>query len=459
MPPATAGTGRRGRGAATTAGACLPPRGTAAAAAAAATASAVVAAAEGLGKELRGLLSAPGPARADALLARSSSPGIASTLMRLLLRCLGRHTDVDVLGVPSAAQSVDFTEMEALTIIVRLLGTCVGDMSGDAVSFTMDSVKPTSIGVGGEIIDALCSEEATLAVIALLQDRLPAFESGKDPHLRLELLRALRLQLVIAAPLCIGRAAKSARVWWLESEIGYDSHHSTRRLLVDVVSRALRGVAGIKAHMGHRPRLLATCCLWSLVSASPACCSHAVRQGAATLAADVLRIQIRELGPPVEEVLIASCGLLAALGAGPRLHERKLAELNLENDVATLLQRYSPYRGVVTAAVILAAVVARDADAARRLASNKEALADLAAAWERWPAEIQEAWERTTQPLAAWSTICTMNGGHSQTQKFVAGTQLRQLRQLPPVEKDRMSARVHGFTPRRQLDVAVARVR
>merc|ERR1712151_385331 len=152
--------------------------------------------------------------------------------------------------------------------------------------------------------------------------------------------------------------------------------------------------------MGRRPEVAALCCLWSLVSASGACRSYALQQGWYTLAANVLHSNLRDRGPPHEASIIAACGLLAALAAGPRINERTLGQLNVDVDAVMLLQRFLLYQRVVSAAFVLVGVLARDTSVAARLSQNRETVAALEAAMDRWPDPLEVAAGETTQPMA-----------------------------------------------------------
>merc|ERR1712151_1305739 len=68
-------------------------------------------------------------------------------------------------------------------------------------------------------------------------------------------------------------------------------------------------------------------------------------------------------------------------------------------DALVVIQRFLQHRQVVGAAFVLLAVLARDAGAARRLATT-EAASVLAAAKERWPDALSEAVRCSTQPLS-----------------------------------------------------------
>merc|ERR1712151_1229101 len=68
-------------------------------------------------------------------------------------------------------------------------------------------------------------------------------------------------------------------------------------------------------------------------------------------------------------------------------------------DALVVIQRFLQHRQVVGAAFVLLAVLARDAGAARRLATT-EAASVLAAAKERWPDALSGAVRCSTQPLS-----------------------------------------------------------
>jgi len=406
--------------------------------------------------KLRALLRSDVPATltlAETILSSSPPCTGAAVLQELLLS----------LGVSDDAARPAFTEAEALSIIVRLLGTLVGDATGDELdklTFAFPAgpgreieteevanakggtlaaaqrraaglIAPTllAMGSGGAMVDfdssgvaaSLCSERAVLAVIDLIRRRAVDFERGDDPYLRQEALRALRLQLM-PLPLVVGcsptllaeamaagaggvvrhTAVPAGAWWWIEEDIGYVTRGMERRFVVEVVMRALQGLTAAGTHMGHKPRGAAICCLWSLVSTSAACRTRAFQLGACELVVELLKLHIKEAGSlPIEAPFIALCGLLVALGGGPRLHERRLVELEADTLALALMDRFLQHRQVAAGAFVLLGVVCRDPTAAARLQESKEKMAVLDSARNRWPDALDEAARCSTQQLAS----------------------------------------------------------
>eukprot|EP00929_Paragymnodinium_shiwhaense_P089521 TRINITY_DN49657_c0_g1_i1.p1 TRINITY_DN49657_c0_g1~~TRINITY_DN49657_c0_g1_i1.p1 ORF type:complete len:440 (-),score=110.65 TRINITY_DN49657_c0_g1_i1:198-1517(-) len=360
---------------------------------------------------LKGLLdfNGPPPGAAEALLLDAS---LAEPLLRLLLRCLGDPAEAAVGGAP-------FTEGEAVSLIVRLLGTAAGDAGGNE-TFTAARCEEQSESVlrlfGTAVAGYLCSEALVLTVLELLQRRSASFERGEEPYLRADALKALRLQLLpsvlrTARPatgdsleIAVAESCRQLpRAWWVEEEIGHLTHGSTRRQLVDILLHTLQAVSGGGfSHMGQQPQKFALCCLWTLAQTSAACRTLLVQRDVLGTVAGMLRAQLKAPGPPLESSYDAMCGLLAALGVGPRLHERKLAELRIDLDVVAMLERFVLYRQVVVAGFLLVGVVARDEAAAERLASSEQAMLALVAARGQWPdapAEALRASRSTPAPL------------------------------------------------------------
>lgn len=310
----------------------------------------------------------------------------ATTLLGALLPCLG--------GIEGSL----LTETEALTALVRLLGPSFGDPLGDDLAFehgAQHAPQPAPEDAAqSAVLGAAASEQAAMAVVDLLRRRGPEFQRGEAAHLRLEALRALRLQLAAASRL------GGARVWWGEEDIGHVTRGPTRRQLVDILLAILQSVSAGGAHMGHRPKVAALACLWTIVANSAACRTAVIQQGGAALVVEVLRAQARERGLPAEAPLLAACGLLTALAVGPRLHERTLATLGADAEAASLLTSCLQHQRVAVAAALLLGVVCRDASAAARLAASPQTLAALVAVRERWPLALGEAVGSSAQPLA-----------------------------------------------------------
>mmetsp|Transcript_61674 Transcript_61674/g.201284 ORF Transcript_61674/g.201284 Transcript_61674/m.201284 type:complete len:403 (+) Transcript_61674:54-1262(+) len=322
-----------------------------------------------------------------------------SPVVPLILGCLAAGDGCPRRGPlmappPGGSANVPFTALEALTLIVRILGADVGDLSGDDV----DPLAVTSAAPAGSIAEALRSQDAVLTVVDLMNRYLPAFERQQEQHLRLEALRALLLQLSVPPP-----GAESP--WWVEGDIGHGGRGENRRRLVDMTIYMLRHV---NDELGFRSKIAALRCLHCLAFLSPDCRAHAMQVGCAELVAAVLRAQTR--GPQVtarlvqlpgaETTIVFACRTLVALAPGPRKHARALGELGLEQDAGDLMQRFLQYRQVATAAFALLGSVSYDEEVGARIAASPELLVHAAMVRERWPKDTEEAILPHWQPMA-----------------------------------------------------------
>ncbi|CAK0792565.1 unnamed protein product [Prorocentrum cordatum] len=278
---------------------------------------------------------------------------------------------------------------QATTALVRLLGAAEGDPRGDADLAGSPGGGAVSLvakaeRLGADAADPLRGEAMLRAVAGVMQRRLPQFELGEEPFLQLEVLRAMRLQLLPPPP------ASEALAWWAEQRIGPDEHAALRRQLVDVVLRSLRIVAD--GQLSRRPQAVALGCLRSLAACSASCRTNALRAGAAALAVEALQAQTRAPGPPAEAALVLGCEALVALTAGSRSNARAVAEAGADAQALELMRRFGQHREVASAAFSLLGAVARDEAAGARLAAaGPEALAAARAVLERWPEEVRGA--------------------------------------------------------------------
>lgn len=325
------------------------------------------------------------PRCAQALMAEPKRCG------EVILSCLGGS------GAPSAPKS-HFTELEAMTALVRLIGAGEGDLRGDAdlAGVPFAGIIPLTAmveEVGVDKADPLRGEAAMRAVVGVLERHAEQFDRGEEAFLQLETLRALRLQL-LPPP----ESETGPRAWWAEPPIGEDRNGPLRRLLVDVVLRALRGVAD--ARLSRRPQTIAFGCLRSLTACSPSCRTHALRNGAAELAVKVLWEQTRDLNNYIHEPpLILCCEALSSLSAGSRSNARTVAEAGADTQALEVMRRFGHHRQLAAAAFALLGAVARDEAAGARVAkAGQQALSAVQAVLDRWPEEVQAALQGRQPP-------------------------------------------------------------
>lgn len=314
----------------------------------------------------------------------------------VLLHCLsGAHGLADPLLAPppEQPQSMPFTELEALTLVVRLLGADSGDFTENSLSAaTGGSSTPR-----GCVAELLRCREATLVVLLLLERQLPQLERQKDQHMFLAALSALRLQLLPAAP-------GTLIPWWVEEDIGHRDRGTARRRLVGTV---LRAIGAVGDHLSCRLQIVAMGCLHALVTQSPDCRALAHLRGAPELVTQLLRAKLYAASAPkrlelpgLEAALIAACKVLMALAPGPRKHVSCLGQLGLEADAVVMLRRYILRREIAVAAFALLCAVAHDQAAAARLVTEPMALAAADDVRARWPQAVKEAMLPHTQPMA-----------------------------------------------------------
>jgi len=359
--------------------------------------------------ELSALLSPDGspPELAEQLATWASGRKVSELLLRCLRVEPGRSPE-ETLG---CSQGKPFTRMQALIILVRLLGTETGDLSGDTVSMPPEDAASLSAH-DDSVARFLRTEPLIKSVVDLLARHIPRLHGGAlDPYLRLEALRALRLQLL---PLPRGGPPR----WWVEERIGHRTRSSARRELVDVLLQVLTDVGD---GMCHRPKIAALGGLRSLVAASPECRSHFFLTGGARVAVEVLHSQIRLPAPPVEAALIGGCELLSALVKGPRSNARQLVELGAHNDATECMRRWKQHREVATAAFALLTALASDPVAAARISCSTQEAHAATAVRERWPDDAEEALDaslRRTVHSVREHALPTLVRSHGVAQRF-----------------------------------------
>lgn len=326
----------------------------------------------------------------------------ASVAEALVVEASGSTVRNSLLPCLASEPGASFTEMQALTIIVRLLATPTGDLNGDAMllargAATKETVDPEQKrihqwprGVDSVLLE-LRAEEVLLAVHDLLWRHATEFECGELPYLRLEGTRALRL-LVTPDPLLVG-GSYSPTAFWGQQAWSHLTSGETPRLLIDLFALALQGA---EDSMGQRPRAAAIGGLWSLATRSSFNRTRILQAGVTPLVLKVLRSQIYAQGPQWEDVLIASCALLAVLCAS-RSQERVLAKFGIHKDLVEMLRRCKLYKSVVCAGFLLLGVVARDGAAMQQLLSNPADVTAIAAARDRWKDAVEQEIGSATQ--------------------------------------------------------------
>jgi hypothetical protein len=282
--------------------------------------------------------------------------------------------------------------MEALTVIVRLMAVGTGDASGDTL--IPDTLDPRAsdtdqdgkmIRSSSSVTQCLQSPEVVAAIVDLLAVWGPEFERGEASYLRLEALRALRLIMSQEADLAFVGAPHTEQHWWGDEDL---KNGDLRRRLVEAVLIQLQTVGD---SMGQKLKLAALGCLWSLSNVSSFVRTRILQAGGTALVAAMLHAQIKQPAPIVQSTLIAECGILASLAAGSRAQERQLAKLGVDLDVVQMLKRYADHREIVSAGMVLLAVLANEESISSRLASYRDAKLSINVARSRWPVEIEAA--------------------------------------------------------------------
>lgn len=365
---------------------------------------------------LRQLISATGPPPSAAAELLATANG--NSLHNLLVACL--HD----------GGAGPLTETEALSVIVRLLAVGTGDPTGDSV--TADPLDPLAGGLEranrhheSEVCHALRSQHVVHAILELLERKAQEFERGESLLLRLEALRALRLVLTPEGLLYVG-APHNESSWWVEEDLGYLRNGDTRRRLVECLLRQLENTGD---SMGQKPKLAALGSLWSLAAASSHIRTRVLQSGGEDMLASLFRAQVRQPPPLLEGPLTAECGVLAALAAGGRVHERQLAKLGVEQDVLEMLRRYKNHRQIVCAGLVFLALLANEESIAARLAASADALATVAAARARWPDEVEKAFKGNSHYISP--TAAALLRGSAPCVKRRPSPRSRQSRHRP----------------------------
>lgn len=341
--------------------------------------------------QLRQLLDPCGaPEGAAELLARDRS--VAQQVEELLVRCL---------SAGSGAAERSFTELEALTLVVRLLGAGAGDLLGDEVRPL--ELRRSWVQEDGSVSRQLRGECAVKAVLGLLNRHSQEFTRGAQPYLWLEALRALRLQLARPPP-----EAGLPEAWWADQqqrapspgagEAGQPSSGLQRELL-HVGMASLHGASA--GQLSRRPQVAALGALRSVISGCAACHAHAVQHGGVEVAVDALRAMLRSFGPPVEAAVVACCDLLGLLASGSTWNTMQVAQTGVHRDALELLKRFGQYRGISCNAFVLLGVVVNDSQVVERIMQEgPDKLAVASQARARWPGELQEALGAATTPVS-----------------------------------------------------------
>mmetsp|Transcript_161010 Transcript_161010/g.296612 ORF Transcript_161010/g.296612 Transcript_161010/m.296612 type:complete len:457 (-) Transcript_161010:16-1386(-) len=362
--------------------------------------------------QLRELLSLSGTSADSAISLLQQPESVGREVHDLLLACLVHEDGPDAALIPlrvastmsraavlttrrGSAPSMPFTEMEALTILVRLLAVGTGDLIGDTI--TPDPLDPCRVEelegsfaarvAMSPVARSLRSQALVLAVINLIERHRDAFDRCQETYLRVEALRALRLLLTPEGLLRVG-GEHTQSAWWVEEDLGYLRCGGTRRRLVEVLLDSLQSCGDI---MGQKAKLATLGSLWSLTAASSYIRTRMQQSGGEQLIAEVFRSQVRAPPPFVEAPLVVECGLLASIAAGGRSHERQLVKLGMDMEVLEMFRRWGNHRQVVGAGLVLLGVLANDESVNDRLLSTPELLAVVKGVRDRWPQEAAQA--------------------------------------------------------------------
>lgn len=321
-----------------------------------------------------------------------NTPGLAIEILRTadgpaLKSCL-----LGCLLPGDGEVSLPLTQMQALTVIVRLLAVGTGDPTGDTLIPDALDPRAKEIEKDGELIRStssctLClqSPEIVSAILALLASWEPEFERGEEFYLRLEALRALRLVMSPEGDLAFVGAPHVEQHWWGDEDL---KNGDLRRRLVETVLIQLQTVGD---SMGQKLKLASLGCLWSLSNVSSFIRTRILQAGGTALVAGMLHSEIKQPAPIVRSTLVVECGILVSLAAGSRAQERQLAKLGVDLDLVQMLQRYIDYREIVCAGFVLLALLANEESISARLASSRDAKVAVSVARSRWPTEIEAA--------------------------------------------------------------------
>jgi len=362
------------------------------------------------------------------------TPGAAADLLETVNGgCL--HDVLLASLLDTSEQATMLTELEALTAIIRLLAVGTGDPTGDTI--TPDFLDPNagkleraSLGNQINVAQVLRSQSMVHAILALLGRRSSEFERGDSVYLQLEALKALRLIMTPDGLLFVGAPHVEPLGWAQDSSTATSTSETraggdTHRQLVDVMIKQLQNVGDT---MGQRPKIVVLGCLWSLATSSSYIRTRILQSGGEALVAKLFRAQARQPSSP-QAALVAECGVLAALAAGGRTHERQMAKLSVDQDVLEMLHRFKLQRQVVCAGLVLLALLANEESISARLAASPDALAVISAARARWPEEAENALKsnvhyvsptaaallRGSPPASARQKVASARGGLRET--------------------------------------------
>eukprot|EP00933_Yihiella_yeosuensis_P062776 TRINITY_DN6576_c1_g1_i1.p1 TRINITY_DN6576_c1_g1~~TRINITY_DN6576_c1_g1_i1.p1 ORF type:complete len:283 (+),score=54.45 TRINITY_DN6576_c1_g1_i1:104-952(+) len=249
----------------------------------------------------------------------------------------------------------------------------------------------------GEVGYSLCSEPLTLAVVDLLSQRAAQFQQGEDPATRLDALRALRL-MFLGPPI-----SSDAKHWWVEVDLGYDTHAESRRYMVEEIFSTL---VDLTKTMPFDPiaKTVAFGCLRYLCETSQSCLNHLIQSDVISVVVAALYAEAKTKGqrPIAEDFFVEGLELLRALSVGPRAHLRKLAEAGVDKLATYLFQIYKLHRRIVCSAFTLLAVVYSDETCIDvQIDRRREASEEAHEAAQRWPKELKEACQNQKQLLCS----------------------------------------------------------
>lgn len=345
-----------------------------------------------LRNQLRQLVSPGGPSHGTAADLLTAASGSGELLHNLLLESL----------LDTSGRKDMLTEMEALIAIVHLLAVGTGDPNGDTV--TPDALNP---GAGEleraqlenpiRVAYSLRSPAMVSALIDVLDRHGAEFERGDSTYLQWQVLKALRLVITPEGLLHVGAAQVEATTWFTNQDLGCPRDGEMWRRLVQVLLHQLQSVGDT---MSQKPKIIVLGCLWSLAQASSFLRTRILQSGGQALVASLLRAQVQQR-PQLPSALVVECGVLVALAAGPRAHQRHMAKLQVDQDVLEMLRRFKVHREVVFAGLVLLTYLASDETVTARLAASAEALAAIAEARAQWPKEAGRAITSCTHYLSS----------------------------------------------------------
>jgi hypothetical protein len=322
--------------------------------------------------------------------ASGSPPGLAADLLKTIDSQWLQECLLACLHPGSSDGTAPLTEMEALTVIVRLLAVGTGDPVGDTV--TPDPLDPHACDLAlcalrsqSNVARAIRAPVVLSAIADLLVQWGPEFERGEEAYLRLEALRALRLILMPEGLLFVG-APHAESQWWGDEDM---RNGDIRRRLVEILLVQLQTVGD---GMGQRLKIAALGSLWGVAMVSTYIRTRILQAGGTAMVAKVFRAQVKQRHV-IEAALVGECGLMACLTAGSRSQERQLAKLGVDVDVVEMLRHCIDHRQIICAGLVLLALLANEETIAERIAASTDAAEVISAARARWPAEVDSAFK------------------------------------------------------------------